>query len=55
MQTSPEKTLICPICDCEISVSGDEKPGTEIFCVFCDSPLKFREDREGNVFLKDDF
>ncbi len=30
--------LCCPICQADIPLSGDEKPGDEIFCTYCGAP-----------------
>jgi len=30
--------LSCPICQADIPLSGDEKPGDEIFCTYCGAP-----------------
>ncbi|MCX5738888.1 MAG: hypothetical protein NTZ61_10425 [Proteobacteria bacterium] len=30
--------LCCPICQADIPLGGDEKPGDEIFCTYCGAP-----------------
>jgi len=30
--------LSCPICQADIPLAGDEKPGDEIFCTYCGAP-----------------
>jgi hypothetical protein len=30
--------LSCPICSADVPLSGDEKPGEEVFCTFCGAP-----------------
>jgi len=30
--------LYCPICQANIPLGGDEKPGDEIFCTYCGAP-----------------
>ena len=30
--------LSCPICNADVPLSGDEKPGEEVFCTFCGAP-----------------
>ncbi len=32
--------LDCPICQAHIPLSGDEKPGDEIFCTYCGAPCR---------------
>jgi hypothetical protein len=36
--------LSCPICQADIPLSGDEKPGDEIFCTYCGAPCKIAGD-----------
>jgi len=36
--------LTCPICQADIPLAGDEKPGDEVFCTFCRAPCKLAGD-----------
>lgn len=49
------ESLVCPVCDAEITMSGDEVKGEEIFCLTCESPLKYMIGKKTDVpYLKDD-
>ncbi len=30
--------LSCPICNADVPLSGEEKPGEEVFCTYCGAP-----------------
>ncbi|MCK5237598.1 MAG: hypothetical protein KAR06_11540 [Deltaproteobacteria bacterium] len=47
--------LVCPLCDCELPMGGDEKLGTEMFCPFCESPLRLKKTKEDILYLQEDF
>ncbi|MFZ3072533.1 MAG: hypothetical protein WA162_04755 [Thermodesulfobacteriota bacterium] len=47
--------LTCPMCDCELPLGGDERIGEDIFCTFCETPLKLRKDKEEKLYLQEDF
>jgi hypothetical protein len=32
----------CPICDADIILDGDERPGDSVYCSYCNSQLKVR-------------
>ena len=32
------REVICPVCNADIPLSGDEAAGEEIFCAYCGSP-----------------
>jgi predicted amidophosphoribosyltransferase len=34
--------LCCPICQADIPLGGDEKPGDEVFCTYCGAPCVIR-------------
>jgi hypothetical protein len=38
--------LSCPICQADIPLGGDEKPGDEVFCTYCGAPCKIAGDPE---------
>lgn len=48
--------LICPLCDVDIEMTQNEKVGDELFCNYCESPLKIRMKKESEeVYLVEDF
>jgi len=47
--------LTCPMCDCELPLSGDERVGEDIFCPYCETPLKLRKDKEDKFYLQENF
>jgi hypothetical protein len=40
--------VTCPICNADMPLSGDEKPGDDVFCTVCGAPciLSLTEDGE---------
>ncbi|MFQ5480047.1 MAG: hypothetical protein ACE5DW_02090 [Thermodesulfobacteriota bacterium] len=46
--------LQCPLCDAEVPISEDEKAGDQIYCAFCQCPLRVREQKE-EKYLEEDF
>ncbi|MBI5599375.1 MAG: sulfonate ABC transporter [Deltaproteobacteria bacterium] len=48
-------TLECPLCDCEVPINGDEKPGEQVFCPYCEAPLKIKKDKADKFYLQEDF
>lgn len=48
------RDLTCPVCQADIPLSGDEKPGDEIFCTYCGAPCRIagHAGEEGNVELE---
>lgn len=36
------RDLSCPICNADVPLSGDEKPGEEIYCPYCHAPLSLK-------------
>ncbi len=49
------KYLSCPLCDVDVPLSGDEKIGDQIVCVYCESPLKLKKTKEDELYLQEDF
>ena len=49
--------ITCPVCDAEIPLSGDEKPGEEFGCPYCQSPftIKKKKGEEDELSLEEDF
>ena len=48
------KELVCPICEADIPLDGDEKPGDLILCSYCKMTLKMIK-KKGNWILVEDF
>jgi primosomal protein N' len=34
------REIECPICDADVTLSGDEENGDEVFCGYCGAPIK---------------
>ena len=49
------KELACPICDADVPLAGDEKPGEEVYCGFCRAPLTLQGQSEEDYELEDEF
>ena len=49
--------LTCPICQADVPLAGDEKPGDEIACMYCGAPCRLvgKSDDEGELDLEEDF
>ena len=39
------KELDCPVCDADLLLDGDEKPGDQVYCSYCNSTIKVRAAR----------
>jgi len=49
-------SIDCPMCDVEITITQDERPGDQIFCLYCSTPLKIRKKKETDeIYLEEDF
>ena len=31
---------VCPICDADVPMSGDERTGDVVYCAYCEAPLR---------------
>lgn len=48
--------LTCPMCDVDVPMSGEEKVGEQVFCPYCQTPLKIKKNRvDDSLFLEEDF
>ena len=49
--------LTCPICQADVPLSGDEKPGDEVYCTYCGAPCKLLGDPNdpSNWDIEEDF
>jgi hypothetical protein len=34
------KDVTCPVCSADLPLTGDERPGDEIFCTYCGAPCR---------------
>ncbi len=49
------KEYQCPVCDADLNLDGDEKPGDNIYCSYCGSTIKIYRSKNGEGFrLVDD-
>ena len=45
----------CPVCDADITLDGDEKPGESVYCSYCSSTIKiYRRKGSDDIKLVDD-
>jgi len=44
------KDYKCPVCDADLTLDGDEGPGDQIFCSFCNSTIKIYSARNSDDF-----
>jgi uncharacterized Zn-finger protein len=47
------KEMICPICDADIPMEGDEKPGDLILCSYCKVTFKLLKRKDKWVLVED--
>jgi len=49
--------LVCPICQADVPLGGDEKPGDEVACDYCRAPCIIRGNPEEDEewMLEEDF
>ncbi len=47
--------LACPLCDAEVPLGGDERPGEQLCCPYCQTPLALRKSKEEELYLEEDF
>lgn len=48
-------TISCPLCDCEITLDGGEKVGEQVYCHYCEAPLKLMKKKDESLYLVEDF
>jgi len=46
--------LECPMCSAEVPISDEEKTGEQVYCPYCQCPLKLRK-KADKVYLTEDF
>lgn len=51
------RDLTCPVCQADIPLGGDERPGDEIFCTYCSAPCRVVKsgDEEDELEAEEDF
>jgi len=47
------KEMVCPICDADIPLEGDEKPGDLILCSYCKVTFKLLKRKDKWVLVED--
>ena len=49
--------LSCPVCNADVPMAGDEKPGDESFCTYCGAPLTIKGSKQDpeELELEEDF
>lgn len=55
LKASYSSYLTCPMCDVEVPMSGDESPGEQVFCPYCQTPLALRKTKTDEYYLEEDF
>lgn len=43
------------MCDAEVPLGGDERPGEQLCCPYCQTPLALRRSKEEELYLEEDF
>ena len=38
------RDLSCPICSADLPLAGDEKRGSEVYCLYCGAPGRLTRD-----------
>lgn len=47
--------MTCPMCDVEVPMTGEEQVGGEVYCPYCETPLKLLKNKEDELYLVEDF
>lgn len=48
-------SLVCPMCDVEVPLTGDERVGESLQCPYCQTPIKLKKNKEDQLFLEEDY
>ena len=53
----PTQEIACPICNADVPLSGDEKKGDEVYCTYCQAPLRLagKGDKLEDAELEEDY
>jgi len=55
-ETRESGYLSCPVCDAEMPLAGDERPGEETSCYYCQTPLVLKKSKEKDeLYFVEDF
>jgi len=46
--------LQCPLCDAEVPISEEDRAGNQVYCPYCQCPLKLRK-KADKIYLDEDF
>jgi DNA-directed RNA polymerase subunit RPC12/RpoP len=50
------RDLSCPICDADLPLAGDERPGDELHCTVCGAPILIKGDpKSAECEVEEDF
>ncbi|MDH3521183.1 MAG: hypothetical protein OEM49_12065 [Myxococcales bacterium] len=51
------RDLSCPVCSADLLLSGDERPGEEVYCTYCGAPCKLAKSssEEQGYEVEEDF
>ena len=51
------KDISCPVCDADLMLGGDERPGDTVVCAYCNAPytVKKAASHEEDWDLEDEF
>lgn len=56
MSKGSTKYLSCPMCEADVLISENEKIGEEVYCQYCETPLKLRKKKDTEeLYLQEDF
>ena len=47
--------LVCPTCNADVPMAGDERSGDEVFCAVCSARCVFRDPDGGDSELVEDY
>lgn len=49
--------LTCSVCSADLLLSGDERPGEEVFCAYCGTPYRVKRaaSQDADTELEEDY
>jgi predicted amidophosphoribosyltransferase len=50
-----QQEITCPICQADMPLSGDERPGDEFYCSCCGSPGLIQKKDDEELEVEEDF
>jgi hypothetical protein len=50
------REISCKVCSADLPLSGDERPGDEVFCTYCGAPFRVKRvaSQDGDFELEED-